>query len=68
VLARARKGHDASEADLAVLAQQLRTAEPLAPEERAFAFSLDTEAPLAEIPAQDSWRALVQHVAAPEAR
>jgi aminoglycoside phosphotransferase family enzyme/predicted kinase len=68
VLARARTGHDASEADLAVLAQQLRTAEPLAPEERAFAFSLDTEAPLAEIPAQDSWRALVQRVAAPEAR
>ena len=68
VLARARKGGDASEADLAVLAEQLRTAEPLAPDERAFTFALDTDAPLAEIPSQDNWRRLLQRVAAPGAR
>ena len=65
VVARARKGGDASEADLAVLAQQLRTAEPLAPDERASAFALDTDAPLADIPLQDNWHALLRHIAGP---
>jgi hypothetical protein len=51
VLARARRGNDASEAELAVLAQQLRSAEPL-----------DTDAPLSRIPYEDRWRTLLQRI------
>jgi aminoglycoside phosphotransferase family enzyme/predicted kinase len=44
ILARARAGGDASEATLDVLARQLATAEPLAGDELAFAFRVDTTA------------------------
>ena len=44
ILARARAGGDASEATLDVLARQVATAEPLAGEEFAFAFKVDTTA------------------------
>jgi aminoglycoside phosphotransferase family enzyme/predicted kinase len=43
VRARARKGRDASEAGLAVLEGQLSTVEPLDPEERRHAVTVDTE-------------------------
>jgi predicted kinase len=42
ILARARAGGDASEATLEVLARQIATAEPVAGEELAFAFKVDT--------------------------
>jgi hypothetical protein len=44
ILARARAGGDASEATLEVLARQIATAEPVAGEELAFAFKVDTTA------------------------
>jgi aminoglycoside phosphotransferase family enzyme/predicted kinase len=43
IRARARAGRDASEADIAVLEQQLRTQEPLDPAERRAALTVDTE-------------------------
>jgi len=43
IRARARAGHDASEADLEVLERQLETAEPLDREERRHAVTVDTE-------------------------
>ena len=43
IRARSRAGRDASEADLAVLAHQLRTAEPLDRAERRHAVTVDTE-------------------------
>lgn len=43
ILARAQRGRDASEADLAVLDQQLRTAEPLEGAERRDSVTVDTE-------------------------
>ena len=43
IMARARKGGDASEADLAVLEQQLATAEPLDRAERQHAVAVDTK-------------------------
>jgi len=51
ILARARAGGDASEATLEVLAGQIATAEPLAGDELAFTFKIDTTA------AHDSLRA-----------
>jgi aminoglycoside phosphotransferase family enzyme/predicted kinase len=42
ILSRARKGRDASEADLKVLEQQFRTAEPLDPAERRHVVAVDT--------------------------
>jgi uncharacterized protein len=42
VAARARKGRDASEADVAVLEKQLATADPLTPEERRAAVTVET--------------------------
>lgn len=44
--ARARAGHDASEATLAVLARQLETREALTADERAAAITIDTGAPV----------------------
>jgi aminoglycoside phosphotransferase family enzyme/predicted kinase len=55
---RAAKGSDASDADLAVLDHQLRTREPLAPEEQAFVVAYDAEAPLERAHQSDAWRAL----------
>jgi hypothetical protein len=45
VTARRRQGADASEADEPVLEHQLRTAEPLDPDERSFTVRYDAEAP-----------------------
>jgi len=46
IVRRARAGADASEADLAVLAGQIESAEPLTPAERAGALELDTSRPV----------------------
>ena len=42
---RSREGRDASDADIAVLEHQLRTQEPLGPDERTYVVDFDTEAP-----------------------
>jgi aminoglycoside phosphotransferase family enzyme/predicted kinase len=60
---RAKEGHDASDADLAVLDYQLRVQEPLAPEERAEVVVYDSEASLERSLAADSWHAVVERVA-----
>ena len=59
---RATEGHDASDADLAVLDHQLRTQEPLAPDERADVVTYDSEAPLERARAAASWGAVVERV------
>ncbi len=56
VTARALAGNDASEADLAVLEHQLRTAEPLSREELRFTVAYDADAP--EALSQHAWRRL----------
>ena len=59
---RAIEGHDASDADVAVLDHQLRVQEPLAPDERADAVTYDSEAPLERARAPASWSAVVERV------
>lgn len=54
---RRAEGHDASEADLAVLETQVRTREPLSAEERALAIHLPTDM---AAPAATDWTALRQ--------
>ena len=59
---RAAKASDASDADLAVLDHQLRTREPLAPEEQAFVVGYDAEAPLERARQPDAWRAVRERI------
>ena len=59
---RATEGHDASDADLAVLDHQLRVQEPLAPDERADAVTYDSEAPLERAHVAGSWQAVVERI------
>ena len=59
---RAKEGHDASDADLAVLDHQLRVQEPLAPEERADVVAYDSEAPLERSHEATSWRAVGERI------
>ena len=61
---RIRRGGDASEADLRVLAHQLETREPLAPDEQAFVVTFDAGAPLENIDRPEAWRALTEWLAA----
>jgi predicted kinase len=61
---RAIEGHDASDADLAVLDHQLLVQEPLAPDERANAVTYDSEAPLARAREPASWRGLIERIGA----
>jgi predicted kinase len=61
---RARHGTDASDADLAVLAHQLRACETLGADERAHAITYDAEAPLANARAPDAWRAVLDRLRA----
>ena len=63
IVRRATEGHDASDADLAVLEHQLRVQEPLAPEECANAVTYDREAPLERAREPASWRAVVERLA-----
>ena len=53
---RAARAADASEADLAVLAHQLRTQDPLADDERAYTIEVDAEAPLDRVRDPTAWR------------
>jgi len=63
VARRTTEGHDASDADLAVLEHQLRAQEPLAPEELADVVAYDTEAALVPARAEQSWRTVVERIA-----
>lgn len=58
VAQRAAAGSDASEADLSILERQIRTREPLVPEERVAAVSVDTRGP-DQTPA---WRAVMRRL------
>ena len=62
VAQRAAAASDASDADLAVLDHQLRTREPLAPEEQAFVVAYDAEAPLERARQPDAWRAVRERI------
>ncbi len=64
ITCRAVEGHDASDADLAVLDHQLQVQEPLAPEERAEVVVYDSEAPLERGHAAATWGPVVERVAA----
>jgi len=59
---RAAKSSDASDADLAVLDHQLRSREPLAPDEQAFVVAYDAEAPLERARQPDAWRAVRERI------
>jgi predicted kinase len=63
IVRRAVEGHDASDADLAVLDHQLQVQEPFAPEERAGVVVYDSEALLAGGDAAASWRPVIERVA-----
>ena len=60
--ARSAKGRDASDADLSVLALQLRNHEPLADDEGAFVVAYDAEQPLERAQSADAWRHVVQRL------
>lgn len=64
IVDRARRGDDASEADLAVLDHQLRMQEPLAPDEQASAVAFDAEAPLERARDPSTWRAVFDRIGA----
>ncbi len=57
------EGHDASDADLAVLAHQIATCEPLTAAERACAIPYDAEAPLEAARAPATWALLADRLA-----
>jgi aminoglycoside phosphotransferase family enzyme/predicted kinase len=59
IVRRDRDGIDASEADLAVLAHQMRTQEPLADDERDVAVAFDAEAPLDGMRRAGTWDSLL---------
>ncbi len=59
IAARARRGNDASEADIAVLDHELATQEPLAADEQPCVVSYDAEAPLADARSAALWRPVV---------
>lgn len=61
---RAARGLDPSDADEGVLAEQIRTAEPLQPDEAALVFRRQTSAPLAGGVAEVDWGPLLQQLAA----
>jgi aminoglycoside phosphotransferase family enzyme/predicted kinase len=63
VAARHARGTDASDADLAVLAHQIATSEPLAADERSCAVSYDAEAPLDTARAPGAWAELTDRLA-----
>ena len=60
VQGRAEAGSDASEADLAVLALQQRSAEPLAPDERAAVLDCTALAQAGHEPARNDWQRRLQ--------
>lgn len=56
--------HEASDADLAVLEHQLQTQEPLAPDELDDTVVYDAQRPLAEARLPESWRGVLDRLAA----
>ncbi len=56
IVERLQRARDASEADLGVLDHQLRTREPLAPDERAYIVDIDAEAPQERSRDTVTWR------------
>lgn len=56
--------HEASDADLAVLAHQVQTQEPLAPDELDDTVVYDAQRPLAEARLPESWRGVLDRLAA----
>ena len=64
IVRRALVGGDASEAGLEVLEHQLRTAEPLAADERADVVAYDGERPLEVAKCGATWSALRDRLAA----
>ena len=67
VEARSRLGADASEADVAVLRQQLATSDALAVDELPFVFACDAEASFEEALSEDAWRKMRGRIRAPNA-
>ncbi len=61
---RIRRGADASEANLRVLAHQLETQEPLAPDERAFVVAFGAGAPVEDARRPEAWRGVIERLAA----
>jgi len=59
---RNRRGTDASDADVAVLEQQLRTREVLAKDEAAFAVVIDTGVPLESMRSPKTWRPVIERI------
>lgn len=62
IAARAAEGRDASDADLAVLAHQLRQQQPLDDDERAFVITWDAEQPLERARSADAGRCVAQRL------
>lgn len=62
IRARSEGGHDPSEADLAVLEYQLRTAEPLQPDELTQTFRYDANAPLDQAHHAGAWNGLFRRL------
>ena len=62
IAARTEEGRDASDADLSVLAHQLRHQQPLDDDERAFAVTYDAEQPLEHARSADAWRRIVRRL------
>ena len=58
ILQRQAGGADASDADLAVLANQIASSEPLAVHEEVFALAHDAEAPLEAKSAAGTWESI----------
>lgn len=59
---RSRRGTDASDADVAVLEQQLRTREVVAEDEAAFTVGIDTEVPLEYRRSPEAWRVVLERI------
>jgi hypothetical protein len=65
VAERVARGTDASEADVAVLEQQMRAHEPIAADERAGIVAYDSEAPLEHADDPAAWRAVFDALGIP---
>ncbi len=59
---RSRRGNDASDADLAVLEQQLRTREVLTADEASCAVAIDTEGALESMHSPHAWHAVLERM------
>ena len=67
IVHRLREANDASDADLEVLAHQLRTQEPLTAGEQSVTVVLDTETALDTLQSQERWKEILDRLADPRA-